>query len=288
MVADLRLAEQLQVGERVEIDARVHLAEHAERLAVGRHDEAVRGGALQSFGHFLRGGQLRQLDGVDDLVRREVYSEKAIEVRKLHEDSLRRAVRVRVECHRPDPICRWHGPDNLFRLLIDHVDLLAGNRSGDDELAVRRHVRVVDAALGPDALDARERRGVDDVDGAGARDNRYVHARAVLADGDVVGVIGERDVFGHHERLRVGDVERRLRLVGDVKPAAVRRHRRAVVDLDPLDLADHLVRRRINQHDAVAGGVGLDDPDGGGVERQRGGQGEGEDQRKFGLHSDPL
>ena len=45
-----------------------------------------------------------------------------------------------------------------------------------------------------------------------------------------------------------------------------------MVHLDALDLADDLVGRRIDQHDAVAGGVGLDDPDGGGLQGEGGGQ----------------
>ena len=94
---------------------------------------------------------------------------------------------------------------------------MPGNRAGDDELAVRRDVDVVDAAFGADALHARQRRRVDDVDRAGAGDDRDVDALAVLADRDVVRVIGQRDVLGHRQRLRVGDVERRLGLVGDVE-----------------------------------------------------------------------
>ena len=85
----------------------------------------------------------------------------------------------------------------------------------------------------------------------------------------------------------VGDVERRLGFVGDVEAAAVGRDRGAVVHLDVLDLADHLVGRRIDQHDAVAGGVGLDDADGRGAAASAvAGQATAPGQRKLGLHSE--
>ena len=110
MVADLRFAEQLQVRQRVEVDPRVHLAEHAERLAVGRDDQAVRRRALQPFGHLLGGRHFRQRDLVDDLVRGEIDGDEAVEVRELHEDPLGRSVGVGVERHRPHAVCGRHRP----------------------------------------------------------------------------------------------------------------------------------------------------------------------------------
>ena len=102
----------------------------------------------------------------------------------------------------------------------------------------------------------------------------------------------QRDVLRDFQCLGIGDVERRLSLVRDVEAAAVRCHRRAVIHLDAGNLAHHLVGVGIDQHDAVAGGVGLDDPDRGrvqreGGQRQSGGQNQGGDER-FGLHSHSL
>jgi len=127
---------------------------------------------------------------------------------------------------------------------------------------------------------------------APAADDGDVDALAVLAHGDVVRVMRQRDVLRDLQRLRVGDVERRLGLVRDVEAAAVRCHCRAVVHLDAGNLAHHLVGVGIDQHDAVAGGVGLDDPDRGrlqreGGQRQSAGQNKGSDER-FGLHSHSL
>ena len=146
----------------------------------------------------------------------------------------------------------------------------------------------MDAAFRADALHARERAGVDDVDRARTGDDGHVHALAVLAHRDVVRVIGERNALDHLQRLQIRDVERRLGFVGHVEAAAVGRRGGAMVHLDAADFADHLVRGRINQHHAVAGRVGLDDAHGGGVQRQSGDRGQRQDQRKFGLHSQTL
>src|SRR3989442_15582221 len=284
MVADFRLAEHLQVRQREEVDARVHLAQHAERLAVGGDGEAVRRRALQSFGYLLGLGQLGQLDLVPELVRREIDGREAVEAGELHEDPLGRTVRVRVERHRPHAFSCRDGPEDFFRLLIDHADLAARNRAGDHELAVRRHVDVVNPAFGPDALHARQCPRVDDVDRAGAGDDGDVDALAVLADGHVVRMVRQRDVLGDLQRLQVRDVERRLGFVGDVEAAAVGRGPRAVVDIAVLDLPDNLARLRINQHQDVAGGVGLDNPDRGRLQREGCQDGKGEHSRKFGRH----
>src|SRR5204863_1374543 len=120
-------------------------------------------------------------------------------------------------------------------------DLPSRNRSRDDEPAVGRDVDVVDAAFGADALDARQRRRVDDVNRAGAGDDRGVYAPAILADGDVVRVVRQRDVLDDLERFPVSDVDRRFGFVGDIEPAAVGGDGRAVVDLDAFNGADDLV-----------------------------------------------
>ena len=49
------------------------------------------------------------------------------------------------------------------------------------------------------------------------------------------------------------------RLVAEIQPAAVRRCGHAVDDLGVGNLADDLVGGRVDQMNAVAGGIGLDD-----------------------------
>ena len=235
-----------------------------------------------------RAGDVREDDAARFLVGREIHDGEAVEVRQLHEHPRGRSVRILLERDRTNAPLELHRPRHPFRRLVDDRQRASGNRTGDDELAVRRHVHVVDAAFGADALHARQRAGVDDVDRAGAGDDGGVDALAVLADPDVVRMVRQRNVLGDFQRLQVRHVERRLRLVGDVEARAVRRCRGAVVDLDVLDLADHLVRRRINQHHAVARRVGLDDPDGGGLQGKRHQNGERERERKFGVHSVTL
>ena len=93
----------------------------------------------------------------------------------------------------PRSISSVHAGSSVCR--VDDVDRLAGNRSGDDVLAVGRDVGVVDRALGRNRLDALQRRRVDDVDAARRLDDPDVDAPAVLADGHVVRMAAQRDLL---------------------------------------------------------------------------------------------
>ena len=135
---------------------------------------------------------------------------------------------------------------------------------------------------GIDGEDQLEERTLDHLSGyEGARPVRIgcKHFTEQIVLGEILAQLLEKEGI---------QVERRFGLVRDVEPAPVRCDRGAVVHLDAGDFADHLVRDRIDQHHAVAGGVGLDDPDGRGVQREGGErQEEGQDER-LGLHSHSL
>ena len=80
---------------------------------------------------------------------------------------------------------------------------------------------------------------------------------------------GQRNLLRDLQCLRIDDVERRGRLVAEVEPAAVWRGGHAMDDFGVRNLADDRVGHRIDQVNAVAGGIGLDDDGAGGLRRQR-------------------
>ena len=94
-------------------------------------------------------------------------------------------------------------------------------------------------------------------------------APPVLADRDVVRLPGQRNLLRDLQRLRIDDVERRGRLVAEVQPAAVRCGGHAMDHFGVRNLAHDLVGGWIDQVNAVAGGIGLDDDGACGLRRQR-------------------
>ena len=98
------------------------------------------------------------------LVRRPVDDGKAVEVGKLDEHALGRAVGIRLERHRAHSEIEVHHPRELFGLDVDDGRRLAGDATCDDVAPVRRHVGVVHGALDWDALHLLQRDGVDDID----------------------------------------------------------------------------------------------------------------------------
>ena len=160
----------------------------------------------------------------------------------------------------PRSMSSVHAVSSVLR--VDHVDRLSPNRAGDDVLAVRGDVGVVDGALRRDRLDPLKS------DACRSRRRRRAswmiptytrwpsRPTAMLLGWPLSGIL-----LDDLQRLRVDDVERALRFVADVDAAAVGRDAGAVVHLDPLDHADHLVGGGIDDVDVVPGAVGLDDPD---------------------------
>jgi len=170
---------------------------------------------------FLPGGRSGFLIRFDFLARREVHDREAVETvncTKIHfvepsafvENVMGRTPRSMSSVQAGCSVCASKTFDGLAR-----------DGARDDVLAVRRDVRIVDAALRRQRLDVLERRGVDDVDATGRLDDPDVHAASVAADGDVVRVPAQRDPVRHLERLRVDDVERALGFIADVDAAAV-------------------------------------------------------------------
>ena len=209
----------------------------------------------------LPGRQVRVRDSVDFLVRRKIDDGESVEAGQLNEDPLGRAVGIGGERHRADAQVLVEHPRRLIGLRVDDVDRLALNGTGHDILAVRRDVRVVDAALGRKRLDVLQRGGVDHIDAAGRLDDADVDPLSIGSHRDIVGVAAQRDAVGHLQRLRVDDVERAVRFVAHVDPGALRGDRDAVVHFDPFDHSHHLVRDGIDDVDRVSSAVGLDDPD---------------------------
>jgi hypothetical protein len=98
-----------------------------------------------------------------------------------------RAVGTGLDRHRAHAEIERQLPHRDFALEIDDGHELARNRAGNQMLAVRRHVDVVQPALDQDALGARQALGIDDVHRAGpARDT----------DQDTITVLGHRDIVG--------------------------------------------------------------------------------------------
>ena len=84
--ADVNRSQKLQIGKRVHVDRTVEPAIDHEGLSVGSDGQAVgRIAASQEWN--LAGGQLRELDPSDFLVRREINDRKPVELGKLGENS---------------------------------------------------------------------------------------------------------------------------------------------------------------------------------------------------------
>src|SRR5262249_56264859 len=109
---------------------------------------------------------------------------EAVEPRKLDEQSGGRAVRRRLDRHRPQPLVEWQIPSDLLGRHVDDGEPVLAYRAGDRVFAVRRDVDVVQPALDRDALLERERVHIDHVKGAGIVADAHDDAAAVLADGD--------------------------------------------------------------------------------------------------------
>ena len=165
---------------------------------------------------------LRQLDAGGLLALGEIDHREAVEVGELRENALGRAVRVGLDRHRPDAAAQLELPGDLLGGEIDHGEQAFADRAGDDILAVGRDIDVVQAAVDRDGLLQRQRRRVDDVERAVAAGDADDDA-AVLGDGDVVRPVAQRHLLDELAALAVEHVERRLRLVADIDPRAVRR-----------------------------------------------------------------
>ena len=90
---EVNAADGFQVGQRVGVERIIQAAIHHEHLLVGSDGDAVRN--VRAFRHsFLTGRQSRVLHALDFLARREVDHGEAIQIGKLHENPLGRAVGI--------------------------------------------------------------------------------------------------------------------------------------------------------------------------------------------------
>jgi hypothetical protein len=94
MRPDVHGLDQLEVGQRVRRDIVVPLARGPEDLLVGRDRHAVRRRSLDAVGFLLPAGNIRKLESLHFLLRREINDGDAVIVRELDEDLLGRAVGV--------------------------------------------------------------------------------------------------------------------------------------------------------------------------------------------------
>ena len=186
----------------------------------------------------------------------EIHDGEAIRIRELHKDAFGRAIRAGFDGHRAHAQIERQLPDRNFALEVDDRQKLGRNRAGDEVLAVRRHVDVVQPPVHRDALCSGQRACVDDVHGPCPARDADQDAIAGLGDGDVIGMIAQRHFLDERAARAVEDVERAVGLVADIDPRAVGRGRDPVRRLDALDFLHDVVGRRIDDVNAVAGAVG--------------------------------
>ena len=113
----------------------------------------------------------------------EIDHGKSIEVGKLHEDALRRAVGIRVESHRAHAIVEFDFPSDLVGLQIDDCYRFGFDRAGNGVFSVGRDVNVVDASVDGYGFCERKGRCVNHVDGPRKRADAHQHAAPVLGYG---------------------------------------------------------------------------------------------------------
>ena len=135
---------------------------------------------------------------------------------------------------------------------VDHFQLVVLLRAHVDEPPVGREhgvLGVLAADLDPEH--DRVGRGVDEGDAVRQLD-RGGDELAIGGDVDAFGRLAEVDALRHRALVEIDHQERVRRLVRDVRKAARSVDRRAARLAAGLDLADHLVPRRVDQRDRAA------------------------------------
>ena len=201
------------------------------------------------------------LDSRHFLSRLEIHHGEAVEFGELRVGAPGRAIRIRVERHRPDAQVEIVRPHRHVGLGVDHGHVPRADHAGDRVLPVRRHVGVVHAAMDRDRPGLRLLGRVNHVDRPRGLRDGHIELAAIRRNRQVVGVAAERDLLRHLHRLAVDDVDRVVGLVADPHRGPVGRGRGAVRPFDPGDLGHDLVRRGVDDVHGIAGAVGLDDPD---------------------------
>ncbi len=271
-------SQKLQVGYRVRVEGAVQPAVDQQRLLIRGQGNAVRRSG-RSVAVLLLGGYFGKLDLVDLRLRCEIHDLKPIQATQLSEYPLGGAVGIFRNRHRGGRRSHLKLPGEVVGLRVNHVHhvrrrLGASARPGNDVLAVRGDVQVMDAAFDRDGLEFLKRDGVDHVDAAARigldlrklrqvvirKGDRHIDPSPIRGDIDKVGVPAQRNLLGHLKGLAIDDGERLVRFLADVDSAAVGGDRDPVARFDSLDLSHHLVRGGVDDVDVIPGGVRLDDP----------------------------
>ena len=103
-------------------------------------------------------------------------------------------------------------------------------------------------------------RGVDHVEAALPAADGHQHAPTVLGHRDIVGTPAERHLVSDLAAGAIHDLQRVLRFIADVDPAAIRGEANAVRRCNPADDLHNLVGRGVYHLDATAAAVGDIDP----------------------------
>src|SRR5262249_59572112 len=113
------------------------------------------------------------------LARGKIQDRKSVEVGQLHEDSLGRAVRTRLDRHRANALVELDLTGGLLGREIDNRYDSGSDRTGDDVFAVRGHVHIMQPSANRDAFGPGQSFRIDDIKWAGIAGTAE-HAEAIL------------------------------------------------------------------------------------------------------------
>ena len=211
-------------GSEYEYSALLRRLSTTSVLLVCRHGHAVRRVGAFRHGQATR-RQIRILDAVDLFVRREVDDRESIEGAQLSKYPLGRAVRIgrrRSSDGCPDPAS---SVQTFASVAVSNTLIVLRLDGAGDDVACRPGVTygIVNAAFGRKRLQARQRRGVDDIDAARRFDDADIDlGLPSLAMAMLLGMAAQLDLLHDFQRLRIDDVAGAHRFVADVDAAAIR------------------------------------------------------------------
>src|SRR5712692_4277443 len=251
----LRVPDQLQIGERVFKDSVGKRAVNPQRFSIRGHPDSVRRNSCSSLRNSETSGLVRQLDPGHLRPLCEVDNCESVKPGELDENAPCRAVGICLEGHGAYWAVELNFPCRLLAVEINHGGSFAFDRAADRIFAIWCDVHVVHGAAHGNALYPLKRGRVDYIEDTRLRADANQHLTSILGDGEVVRPSAERYLASNFPALSIHHIEHTLCFIADVDPRPVGREGDAVRQLDATYYLHDLVRRGIDNVDSVAGAI---------------------------------
>src|SRR5260370_40583307 len=188
----LRVPDQLQIGERVFKDSIGKRAVDPQRFSIRRYSDSVRRNSCSSLRNSETDGVIRQLNPGPLRPFCEVDNCESVKPGELDENASSRAVWICLEGHGAYWAVELDFPCRLLAVEINHCGSFAFDRAADHIFAIWCDVHVVHGAAHGNGLYPLKRGRVDYIEDTRLRAEANQHLSSILGDGEVVRPTAER------------------------------------------------------------------------------------------------